>query len=191
VATFKQADFTKDEDWYQAYVRYSFPRLRGKQFNAYLRVGISYVPADLRFVSRESDPESGLPVYQQDNATEDFLGNIGFGVTYYLHQGRRANFGLQLEGEGFYGHRWQDCHEILPGSGVDATTSVENDLYGGIGRLTARFEYRLGRSGLLRLFADAGMAVKYSAIDYSDNGLGTHDELLWGPYVKAGLRYSF
>ena len=31
----------------------------------------------------------------------------------------------------------------------------------------------------------------HTAIDYSDSDFNTKYELLWGPYVKAGLRYQF
>jgi hypothetical protein len=55
--------------------------------------------------------------------------------------------------------------------------------------VTVRFEYRLGRSGLFKVFADGGAQAKYTQIQYS--GLGTFDELLWGPYVKLGVRYDF
>jgi len=179
------SNFKIDDDWYQAYVRYTFPGLRGTGRTAYLRAGVSYVPAELKDVS------PGL--YQQTDRIQDILGNFGFGVGCSLYTGSRLKLGVQLEGEGFYGHRSQDSEEVLPFAGVPIPVSakINNDLYGGIGRSTVRFEYALGHSGLFKLFADGGMEVKYTRIDYSDSGLGTPSELLWGPYVKVGLHYSF
>jgi len=74
--------------------------------------------------------------------------------------------------------------------GVDfQTAKIDNTLYGGIGRVTLRFEYSLGRRELIKVFADGGAQMKYSIIDYPT--VGSFDELLWGPYVKAGFRISF
>ena len=55
-------------------------------------------------------------------------------------------------------------------------------------------EYRFGRTGLLQVFADAGLQAKFTRINYPGvPGLpeATYDELLWGPYAKLGLSYSF
>jgi hypothetical protein len=99
---------------------------------------------------------------------------------------------LQFEGEGFYGSRSQESLETLPGIDPNfpyTTAKIDNTLYGGIGRATVRLEYRLGRSGLFKVFGDAGVQATYTQIEYS--GLGTFNELLWGPYVKLGVRYDF
>jgi hypothetical protein len=179
--------FTIDDDWYQAYVRYTFPALRFTRFSAYLRAGVSFVQADLHAINTLGGS------YEQTDRTEDILGNVGFGLVYFVHRGNRAKLGLQLEGEGFYGHRSQDSREDLhnfdPYPIVNAR--IDNNLYGGLGRSTVRFEYALGRRGVFNLIADAGMEVKYTQIQYSDYGIGTRDELLWGPYAKIGLKYSF
>jgi len=183
--------FTINDDWYQAYARYTFPGLRFTRFSAYLRAGVSFVQADLHAINTYPQPNAGL--YEQTDRTEDILGNVGFGFAYSLYTGQRIKLGLQLEGEGSYGHRSQDSRENAQGYGPYpiVNAEIDNDLYGGIGRSTVRFEYALGRSGRFKLSADAGMEVKYTIIDYSDSGLGSHDELLWGPYAKIGLRYSF
>ena len=176
--------FTIDDDWYQGYVRYTFPALRGTRFSAYLRAGISYVQADL------NDKSDSQGLYEQTDRIKDILGNAGFGLGYSLFSGSRLKTSLQLEGEGFYGHRSQDSRELL-GGGANPSASIDNDLYGGIGRSTVRFEYHLGRSGLFKLFTEGGMEVKYTRINYADFGIGTLSELLWGPYAKFGVRYSF
>ena len=180
------SSFKIDDDWYQAYLRYTFPGLRGKRLSAYVRAGASYVKADLSDISVFFN-------YEQTDKIQDILGNVGFGGRYSVYTRNRIKLFLQLEGEGFYGHRFQDTQEVLGGT-ARPSASIDNDLYGGIGRSTVRLEYDLGHSGLFKLFADAGMAFKYTKIIYSGTGTsvdGSHSELLWGPYAKAGLRYSF
>jgi hypothetical protein len=186
--------FTIKDDWYQAYLRYAFPRLRGKRFTAYLRAGASYVQADLREDSKAPFKKN----YQQQDRTDDILGNVGFGVGYSLYATRRFKISLQGEGEGFYGSRSQDTKETLSAdAGLTAVSDqINNDLYGGIGRGTVRFEYRVGRADRFRLFVDGGVQGKFTEITYPSSGKpatggGTFSELLWGPYAKLGLSYSF
>jgi hypothetical protein len=180
--------FTIKDDWYQAYLRYTFPGLRGKRLSAYLRAGVSYVTADLT----DTTVIPSLGLYKQTDNTEDLLGNLGFGIGYSLYASRHVRLGLQAEGEGFYGRRTQKSLETLPQDlGVQfSTATINNDLYGGIGRFTARFEYRFGSSGAFKVFADGGIQARFTFVNYP-NGLGTQNELLWGPYVKVGARYSF
>jgi hypothetical protein len=186
------SDFSIKDDWYQAYLKYTFPQLRGKRLSAYLRVGVSYVQADL--TDQTLVPSLGL--YNQTDETTDLLGNLGFGVGYRLYTGKRFRLGLQLEGEGFYGTRSQDTLETLdqsvfglPLSAYQSAT-IDNKLYGGIGRATLHFEYRLGQAGLMKVFADLGAQAKYTQVSYPD-GAGSFNELLWGPYGKLGFSYSF
>ena len=179
--------FTIKDNWYQAYIRYAFPGLHGKRLSAYLRAGVSYVQAEL--TDETTIPALGL--YHQTDKTDDLLGNLGFGVGYLLYPGQHVRVGLQLEGEGFYGRRSQKSTESL----ADAlftfpTASIDNNLYGGIGRATVQFQYRVGQSGAFKIFADGGLQGKFTMISYSA-GLGTFNELLWGPYIKVGLRFSF
>jgi len=176
------SSFSIDDDWYQAYVRYTFPGLRGKRLSAYLRAGVTYIQSTL-------DDTSILPpgVYTQNDKATDIRGNLGAGLGYNIYSSRRFRFGLDAEGEGFFGKRSQDSLETLNGAGP--TVSINNTLYGGIGRAVAHFEYRFGRTGLLRCFLDGGAEVDYTMISYPS--AGTPNELLWGPYVKFGLRYSF
>ncbi len=180
--------FAIKDDWYQAYIRYTFPGLRGKRLGAYLRAGVSYVQADLT----DDTIIPSLGVYHQTDKTDDLLGNIGFGLNYSLYGSRHTRLLAVLEGEGFYGHRTQKSLETLPSDlGLTFTeATIDNDLYGAIGRATLRFEYRFGQSGALRAFADGGMQARFTYVNYP-SGLGTFDELLWGPYVKAGVRFSF
>jgi len=187
------SSFKIDDNWYQAYLRYTFPALRGKRFGAYLRAGFSFVQADLT----DSTVIPALGLYQQTDKTDDLLGNLGFGISYSLYSSRRAKLAIQFEGEGFYGQRSQETIEVLPEAGVGfpfPKVKIDNDLYGGIGRGTVRFEYRLGQSGLFKIFVEGGLQGKFTMINYPGqlnfNG-GTFNELLWGPYAKAGLRYSF
>lgn len=185
------SDFTIKDDWYQAYVKYTFPALRGKRLSAYLRAGVSFVQADL--TAQTLIPALGL--YNQTDETTDVLGNFGFGVGYRLYTAKRFRLGLQLEGEGFYGTRSQDSLETLDESvfGLPlseySSASIDNTLYGGIGRATVHCEYRLGRAGLMKLFLDAGLQGKFTQVDYPD--AGSFSELLWGPYGKLGFSYSF
>jgi hypothetical protein len=184
--------FSIKDDWYQAYVKYTFPGLRRGKWSAYMRAGVSYVTADL--TDQTLIPQLGL--YNQKDETTDLLGNLGFGVGYRLYPGKRFRVGLQLEGEGFYGTRSQDTLETLDQSVYGLPLSeyrsatIDNKLYGAIGRATLHFEYRLGQSGLMKVFADIGAQAKYTKVSYPD-GAGSFDELLWGPYGKLGLSYSF
>jgi len=181
------SNFSINDTWYQLYVKYTFPRLRGKRFSAYFRAGASYVTADIS--DDAQSPAFGR--YTQKDSTQDLLGNIGFGLGYSLYSTRHLRFGLQVEGEGFYGTRSQQTVETLsadPGLNFPQA-SIDNTLYGGIGRATMRLEYRLGQSGLFKIFAEAGAEGRYTTIDYP--GATAPDELLWGPYAKLGIRYAF
>lgn len=177
--------FSLDDTWYQAYIRYAFPQLRGRRLSAYLRGGVTYIDATLKDAST-------LPpgLYTQRDKSTDIRGDLGVGATYSIYSSRRFRFGLTVEGEGFYGDRSQDSLETLTGTGLTpVTASINNTIYGGIGRGVLHFEYRFGHTGLLRAFLDGGAEANYTVIDYPS--AGTFNELLWGPYVKLGLRYSF
>jgi hypothetical protein len=103
---------------------------------------------------------------------------------------------LQAEGEGFYGYRSQESREDLGKSiGLDfQTADIDNTLFGGIGRATIRLEYDLMETRPFKGFIDIGAQGKFTHIDYPSEGSFRGDsfnELLWGPYAKLGLRYSF
>lgn len=179
--------FNISDDWYQVYGRYTFPRLRGKPFQAYLRAGFTYVDATITATA----PADGAPAgYHQSDKTTDLLGNVGFGVMYNIASSGRLRVFLQGEGEGFGGTRSQDSLETLVGdSGKPTTATIDNTLFGGIGRGTVRLEYSLGRSELFKIFLDGGIQGQFSEVSYTKNG--SQSENLWGPYVKLGARYSF
>jgi tetratricopeptide (TPR) repeat protein len=181
------ATFTIDDTWYQAYLRYVLPGLRGTRASAYLRGGFSYVTADL--TAGSVIPAFGI--YKQTDKTTDILGNIGFGWRYALRPMQPYRIYLQLEGEGFFGTRSQNSLESLPEveGFVPQAAKFSNTLYGGIGRATLRVEQGFGKTGLFRVYLDGGFQAKYTLIQYS--GVSAPNELLWGPYVKLGLRYSF
>ena len=181
-----QGSFSLDDNWYQGYIRYAFPQLRGKRLSAYLRGGFTYIDATLT----DSSVIPGVGFYHQNDNSTEIRGNLGAGVTYSLYSTRKFRLGLQLEGEGYYGNRSQDSAETLSKSSLPPTTAtINNDLYGGVGRALVHFEYRFGRTGLFRAFVDGGGEVDYTEINYPS--AGTFNELLWGPYVKIGFRYSF
>lgn len=179
-------NFTLDDHWYQGYVRYAFPQLRGKRLSAYLRAGFTYIDATL---TDSSETPQGL--YNQNDKTTEIRGNLGAGVTYSLYSSRKFRFGLQFEGEAYFGSRSQDSLETLSSAfGLPhVSANINNTLYGGLGRAVAHFEYRFGRTGLLRAFVDGGGELDYTEIQYPS--AGSFNELLWGPYVKLGFRYSF
>lgn len=183
------SSFSIDDTWYQAYLKYTFPQLRGKRFSAYLRAGISYVTATLK--DNASQTIDGA--YSQHDDTQDILGNVGFGLAYSLFTTHRLRIDLQGEAEGFFGERSQQTLETLASDrGLPfQTDDINNTLYGGIGRATLRAEYRMGKSGLFKIFGEAGIEGRYDIVDYSGSKSGSPNEYLWGPYVKIGARYAF
>jgi hypothetical protein len=196
--------FSIDDDYYQAFIRYVPKRLLTTRYFAYLRGGVSYVKATLQDQATFPQP---VGRYSQTDNTTDILGNFGFGLGRYIYRGERLRVALQLEGEGFYGVRSQDTQESLPDFKTNfprpgihpnpitgPTVSFDDDLYGGIGRGTVRVQYAFGKLGLLKAFGDFGAEAKYTLIHYPGTGTfsgGSFNELLWGPYVKVGLRYDF
>lgn len=180
--------FTLNDTLYQGYVRYTFPRLRGRRLSAYLRAGASFVQSDMQW-------QTVIPffgIYEQANNSTDILGNLGFGVRYTIYTNRRLTIGLQGEGEGFYGTRSQESTENLPENyGYQKVpVTINNTLMGGIGRGTVRFDYRLGKASPFRIYGDVGFQAKFTVVNYPQGG-GSANEMLWGPYAKLGLRYSF
>lgn len=185
------SQFSIDDTWYQAYVRYSFPQLRGGKWSAFARAGFTYIDATL--TDNVNIPNFGE--YNQNDKTTDLRGNLGFELGYNIHTGPRFRVGVRVDGEGFFGTRSQDSLETLTG-GVFGTSKsqfptahINNTLYGGIGRGTVHAEYLVGRSGLMKIFADGGIQSMFTEVSYPSSG--TIGELLWGPYADLGLSYSF
>jgi hypothetical protein len=181
--------FEITDDWYQAYVRYNIPA-RGRRLSAYLRAGATLVDAELSARSLKQK-SAAAGDYTQEDTTQDILGNVGFGLSYSLYASRHLRLGLQGEVEGFIGFRQQESFERLRQiEGIaPKKADIDNDLYGGIARGTLRSEYLFGNSGAFKVFGDVGFQVRYTFIDYPD--AGSFDELLWGPYVRMGMRYAF
>jgi len=186
------SDFEIKDTTYQLYVRYAPRKWKKGRFSTYLRAGFTYV--DTEMTDTTTFPLLGF--YREDVDSTDLLGNLGFGVRYKMLTLGAFRLSLQGEGEAFAGVRSQDITESLPQSFPDnKSTKIDNFLYGGLGRGTLRGEYWLGRSESFRLFVDAGFQAKFTQINYPDadtgGGGGSFSELLWGPYVKLGLSYSF
>jgi hypothetical protein len=184
------SNFDYDDVWYQAYLRYNFPNfLAGTPFRAYMRGGVSFVDATMS-LNNDAIPSFGPgQYYSEHDDTFDYLGNLGFGLSYAAYSTIRLKVGLQMEGEGFGGVRSQDINESFGPSNINGSTTIHNTLYGGIGRLTLHLDYRLGQAGRWKLTADAGMMTKYNIITYPD--ASNKSELLYGPYVKVGASFVF
>lgn len=188
------ASFNVNDTWYQAYLRYNFKNfLAGSRFRAYLRGGVSLVNATLDTVnsSFSSGQHFGAgDFYSEHDKTFDVLGNLGFGLTYSLYSTVRLKMGLQMEGEGFGGNRSQDITEtFVPSPSLSGKTTINDTVYGAIGRLTLHADYRLGETGRWKMTGDIGMMTKYSFVSYPD--FGTKEELLYGPYAKVGVSFVF
>lgn len=182
------SSFTIEDDWYQVYLRYTFPQLRGQRLQAYLRAGVSFVQTELTVAGNSP----GI-TYDQRTETQELYGNLGLGMNYPLFRKGRFQIRFNADAEAFYGQRSSDVTESLTlgppfNLTIPGSDSFDSAVYGGYARATIRFQYELTQSGFLRAFLDGGAQVKYTQIDYPQ---GWYDELLWGPYVKAGLLYSF
>ena len=183
------ASFDVTDTWYTIYLRYNLQNfLAGTRFRAYLRGGVSLVEATLLTANDPFAAFGSGQFYSEHDNTFDVLGNFGFGLTYSLYSTVRLKVGLQLEGEGFAGNRSQDITESFAQS-VTASTTINNTVYGAIGRLTLHADYRLGQSGRWKLTGDVGMMTKNSFVSYPN--FGTKGETLWGPYAKAGASFVF
>jgi len=186
------ASFNVDDTWYQVYLRYNFQNfLAGTRFRAYLRGGVSLVKATLTTVNNGFSAQYAEPgdFYTEHDDTLDELANAGFGLTYSLYSTVRLKVGLQLEGEGFGGDRQQNITESFVPSQLTGSTTIDDTVYGAIGRLTLHADYRLGQSGRWKMTGDLGMMTKNSWVSYP--GFGTKDETLYGPYAKVGASFVF
>jgi len=182
-------DFNYTDDWYQLYIRYQLPQLlHNPRFKAYVRFGASMVQANLTARDTQFTPS----LYSQNDDTTDILGNLGLGLKYSLYATPRFKLGLQGEAEAFYGFRNQTSTETfsLDFGQVPQSASINNDLYGFIGRATVHAELLTGHSGRFKLFTDFGVQYKTATISYP-GGAKAPDEYLFGPYVKLGVSYVF
>lgn len=185
----EEVSFTVDDTWYQLYARYNLP-LDSKSFSTYVRGGATFIdstltgtgPFNLGFVTPSP--------YEQHDSVQDVEGNLGFGAAYSFVSRPKLRISAIGEGEGFAGERFQDDTESLNilGAAYSGTDKFNNLVYGGLARATVRFEYFPGKSKQWRMYLDGGVQSRFTEIDYS---IGDHTEVLWGPYVKLGIKYSF
>lgn len=182
------SSFSINDTIYNVSLRREFLGWPSSRFMGYLRLGFSYVDADMA-AANTSSPAGGK--YEQTDKTQDYLGSLGIGVRYNIIAKERWTLDAFLEGEGFGGTRSQQSLETLPSAtGLNfETADINNMLYGASGRFTMQFNYHFKSPSGFLLFANAGAGAKYTLIDYSENG--TQHELLWGPYVRLGIRYRF
>jgi len=182
------SDFNYTDDWYQLYLRYQLPQLlHNPRFKAYVRFGASMVSANMLAQDIESPS-----IYNQKDNTTDILGNLGLGLKYALHSTFRFKLGLQGEAEAFYGLRNQTSTEAfsLDYGQTPHSASINNEIYGFIGRATVHAEWLAGHSGRFKFFSDFGVQYKTATISYP-GGAKAPDEYLFGPYVKLGISYFF
>ncbi len=195
------SSFKLDDTWLQGYVRYRINRFSGTRFGAYLRGGVSYTDAKYEGISSNNQAS-----YSNVGTIRDFTGNLGFGMEYRLFNIGSVRTRAVFEGEGFGGIRSREFTETtIPISGAN---TMDNMIYGGLGRLLLRADYNFGRSGEWKVFLEGGVQSRFTLESYekpgrdllSNSGVpltnvtlpnGSQSELLWGPYVRAGLRYSF
>ena len=156
-------DFNYTDDWYQLYLRYQLPQLlHNPRFKAYVRFGASMVSANLTALDTQFTPS----IYTQKDDTTDILGNLGLGMKYSLYSKLRFKLGLQGEAEAFYGFRNQTSTETfaLDFGQVPQSASINNDIYGFIGRATVHAEWQTGHSGQFRVFSDFGVQYKTATV---------------------------
>jgi hypothetical protein len=197
--------FTLDDTWLQAYMRYKLPPIFGRGIGLYLRGGVTYMDAEY-----EGRSEPLQAFYINKGSIRDITGNVGFGIDYGFRPIKGIRPLIVFEGEGFGGVRSREFSEqTLPISG---SNSMDNMVFGGLVRLLVRAEYRFGKGERWRAMLEGGVQARMMFESYgtpsdplfddrsspnpvriSDDSFvsGTKSDLLWGPYVRAGLRYSF
>ena len=197
-----ESSYKISDEFYQLYGKYAFPQFSGTRFAAYLRLGATYSEstANVDYI----DPVIGFRG-QYRSIANDYLGNIGLGGEYFAYRGETFKITTVLEGEAFGGLRSSSITESLQADlRYDGSTDVDSFVYGGLGRGVLRFAKNLGREGRWKLNVDVGFQGRYLINEFESiaNGLGDKDygdrkpnvhgtELLWGPYGRVGLSYSF
>lgn len=197
--------FTLDDTWLQTYVRYKLRPIFGRNIGVYLRGGVTYMDASYEGVS---NPFQSF--YRNVGTIRDITGNLGFGIDYGFRPVKGIRPVIVFEGEGFGGIRSREFSEqTLPISG---SNSMDNMVFGGLGRLLVRAEYRFGKNERWRAMIEGGVQARMMFESYgvpdkplfddrnSPNRVqipgsafesGTKSDILWGPYVRAGIRYAF
>jgi hypothetical protein len=183
---FDTTDFTVDDSWIQGYLRYSFSELTvGKPYTIYARLGVSYVKTELEM--RADIPKLGL--YNQSSESTDIMGNIGLGVSYAFLRKEHHRLGALVEMDVFGGQRTQDMTEKLYYQTSGTPVSKDDLVYGGLGRLTLRYEYVTGKTYSWRYFVDFGGQAR--ALWVNDPDGKESMEMLYGVYGRLGVKYSF
>ena len=88
------SSFKIDDDWYQAYLRYTFPGLRGTRLSAYVRAGASYVKADLSDIS---------VFFNYEQTDKIFSETLGLVVGTLCTRATASNFFCNWKERGFTG----------------------------------------------------------------------------------------
>ena len=196
-----KSDYKLSDEYYQMYGKYAFPQFSGTRFAAYLRLGATYSENSARVNYAVVGSVKG----EFESRSNDYLGNIGLGGEYYVYRGDSFKVTTMIEGEAFGGLRTSSIEEKLNFAGDEFSGAMDQDslVYGGLGRGVLRLVKTLGQEGRWKLNADVGFQGKYliNEFDSMGNSLegGRGDskqnvhgtELLWGPYGRVGLSYSF
>lgn len=200
-SSFIKSDYKLSDQYYQMYGKYAFPQFSGTRFAAYLRLGATYSEnsASVTYEAPQFGVKGGF-----ESISNDYLGNIGLGGEYYVYRGDSFKVTTVIEGEGFGGLRTSSIQEKID-LGVSYSAAMDQDslVYGGLGRGVLRLVKTLGQEGRWKLNVDVGFQGKYLINEYDSmaNGIqgGTGNsrqnvhgtELLWGPYGRVGMSYSF
>jgi len=193
--------FTLDDTWLQAYMRYKLPPIFGRRIGVYLRGGVTYMDAEYEGISEPSQA-----FYRNIGSIRDITGNVGFGIDYGFRPIKGIRPAIVFEGEGFGGLRSREFSEQT--LAISGENSMDNMVFGGLVRMLVRAEYRFGKGERWRAMLEGGVQARMmfesygtpdrTLIDEQNNPIpdsafqsGTESDLLWGPYVRAGLRYSF
>lgn len=197
-----QSTYKITDEFYQFYGKYAFPQFGGTRFGAYLRIGATY--SESTATANYLETISGARGQYGSIAT-DYLGNIGVGGEYFAYRGETFKITTVLEGEAFGGLRNSAIKESLTYDFMySGAIDVDSFVYGGLGRGVLRFAKTLGQEGRWKINVDVGFQGKYLinefdsiANDLGDKTYGVRKnnvhgtELLWGPYGRVGLSYSF
>ncbi len=195
------SSFTLDDTWLQAYMRYRLPYIFGPRIGVYLRGGVTYMDAEYEGIS---DPSQAF--YRNLGSIRDITGNLGFGLDYSFRPIKGIRPAIVFEGEGFGGIRAREFSEET--LAISGENTMDNMVYGGLARLLIRAEYRFGKDERWRALLEGGIQGRMmfesygtpdrtlvdeqgAAIPDSAFQSGVESDLLWGPYVRAGLRFSF
>ena len=198
------SSYKLSDQYYQMYGKYAFPQFSGTRFAAYLRLGATYSENSASVAYSVGRISGGF-----ESISNDYLGNIGLGGEYYVYRGDSFKVTTVIEGEGFGGLRTSSIQENLDfpremgGLNFNAAMDQDSLVYGGLGRGVLRLVKTLGQEGRWKLNVDVGFQGKYLINEYDSmaNGIqgGTGNsrqnvhgtELLWGPYGRVGMSYSF